>query len=492
MFDYRVLHLVILFFVVNEGMSQQLKLVPSTEQPAAAFGFSISHTSDWLIAGAKDDTTVFGRTGAAYLFKYEHNAWVEKQKLIPDIGAAGDLFGISVSIFGDYAVVGANGDDTQGINCGAAYIYKRHIDTWTLKKKLLPHAGSNFDEYGISVAIDKELIVVGAYSDDNNGPYSGAAYIYSLLDDIWLEADKVFPEDGVANDKFGRSIATDGEKVIIGGVLNDDYGEDSGSAYIFSNIDGRWQQEVKLIPADGAANDRFGRSVGIDNEYAAVGSVMDDDNGNSSGSVYIYHYEADGWQLQKKIVAKDGQAEDFFGYSLSLNNRYLVVGAHNDDDFGMNSGAAYLFARTGDDWGQINKFNADEAQEGDNFGESVFLDKTWISFGAPYYTTNNGMTGAAFTVDAPMPVGIIINDASAFTVYPNPVANILQINLPGNYSSEIELTIHDLKGNNVLAKLFPVGFSSSITLDVADLQQGLYLVRVKSTTAVYTAKFCKR
>lgn len=281
-------------------------------------------------------------------------------------------------------LLAANGDDTQGVNAGAAFVYKRENDNWVFKQKLLPHKGKGFDEYGIGVAMEKELIVVGAYSDSDNGPFSGAAYIYSLADGNWTEEDKILPEDGAADDKFGRSVDTDGSRVIVCGVLNDDLGADSGSAYIFSRTGNTWYQEAKLLPPDGVANDRFGRSVGIDNEYVAIGSVLDDDNGSSSGSVYVFHDEVDGWNLQDKITPMDGQADDFFGYSLSLAGRYLVVGAHNDDDFGLNSGSAYLFTRIGQDWTQIEKFNHDNAREGDNYGEAVFIDTTWISIGGHF------------------------------------------------------------------------------------------------------------
>ena len=324
---------------------------------------------------------------------------------------------------GKYAVVTANGDDTQGVNTGAAFVYKNENDIWVFKQKLLPHTGLGFDEYGIGVSMEAELMVIGAYSDAENGQFSGAAYIYSLINDVWVEEAKILPEDGATEDKFGRSVNTDGVRVIVCGVLNDDAGMDSGSAYIFSKADGTWSQGAKLLAPDGEANDRFGRSVAIDGEYVAVGSVLDDDNGESSGSVYIFHDESDGWQMQAKFSPSDGQAGDFFGYSLAMNGRYLVVGAHNDDDFGLNSGSAYLFTRMGINWDETSKLYPENPQEGANFSESVDIDDTWISFGAPYYPTTNGITGAAFTIPAPIPLGVEEESFNSINVYPNPTKN---------------------------------------------------------------------
>ena len=464
-------------------------MIPSTEQDVAAFGYSITHTSEWLLVGAKDDSTSADITGAAYFFKLENEIWIEKQKVISDKGAAGDLFGISVSMSGDYAVVTANGDDSHGSNTGAAFVYKNENNVWVFKQKLLPHSGSGFDEYGIGVSMVGDLMVVGAYSDFENGQFSGAAYIYSLEDGVWLEEAKIFPDDGSSEDKFGRSVNTDGEKVIVCGVLNDDSGMDSGSAYIFSKHEGDWLQEVKLLAPDGEENDRFGRSVSIDGEYAAVGSVLDDDNGESSGSVYVYHNEFDGWRMQTKITPTDGQAGDFFGYSLAMNGRYLVVGAHNDDNFGMNSGSAYLFTRLGITWSETEKFNPEVQQEGANFAESVNIDDTWISFGAPYYLTSNGKTGAAFTRPAPMPLGVIEEKLNSFKAYPNPALNRLYLD---NLDSDFELTILNATGRTITnwKYLYQPNLGTA-TIDISSLDSGVYVIQVKAKSGYSTSKFLK-
>ncbi len=244
----------------------------------------------------------------------------------------------------------------------------------------MPHAGNGFDQYGIGVSMAEALMIVCAYSDSENGSFSGATYVYTIVNGFWTEDEKILPDDGTADDKFGRSVDTDCKKVIICGVLNDDKGVDSGSAYIFSKQDNSWQQEIKLLSSDGEANDRFGRSVCIDGEYAAVGSVLDDDNGNSSGSVYIFHKETDGWEMQAKITPDDGH--------------------------GLNSGSVYLFNRIGAKWDQTEKFNAENAGEGDNYGEAVFIDTAWICIGSPYFPTDSGITGAAFTIPTPKPLGI--------------------------------------------------------------------------------------
>lgn len=460
-------------------------LVPSTQQESAAFGYHIAHEGDWLLVGAKTDSTDFGITGAAYFFKRTLDSWIEVQKVIPDVGADGDLFGISVSISGDYAVVAANGDDTQGINGGAAYVYKLEGDHWNQHQKLLPHQGTGFDEYGIGVSMKDNLMVVGAYSDNENGPFSGAAYIYRLVNDNWVEEAKILPDDGASDDKFGRSVHTDGEQVIVCGVLNDDLGDNSGSAYIYIKDNNEWIQEVKLLSPDGAANDRFGRSVGIGLEYAAVGSVLDDDNGSKSGSVYIYHKVETGWEYQAKITPDDGRADDFFGYALSLYKNHLVVGAHNDDDFGLNSGSAYLFTRSGTSWLQIEKFHASNPYEGENFGEAVHIDDNWISFGTPYGLKGDVTTGYAEVVSAPVTTSLDSETFDAISIYPNPAGDFIIIDNP---TLEVDkIRIYGLNGRE---EVIPILNSKGKT-DISNLKPGVYILRLDEGVNIYYRRFIK-
>lgn len=118
-------------------------------------------------------------------------------------------------------------------------------------------------------------MVIGAYNDDTNGFFAGAAYIYELENEDWIEKVKLLPEEVSREDKFGRSVGTDGQKVIIGSVLSDEQGIDSGSAYVFAkNETSSWIQEAKLLAPDGEANDRFGRSVGIIHDRVAIGPFL--------------------------------------------------------------------------------------------------------------------------------------------------------------------------------------------------------------------------
>jgi hypothetical protein len=225
--------------------------------------------------------------------------FIETKKLLASDGAADDEFGRSVSISGDTAIVGAYYDDDNGYNSGSAYIFYRDqggVDNWGKVKKLTASDGAAWDRFGwsVSVSIGGDTAIVGAWVDDDNGIESGSAYIFSRNYggvDNWGQVKKLLAGDGSAYDRFGYSISVSGYTAIVGAYGDDDNGASSGSAYIFYRNQGganNWGEVKKLLAGDGAAGDWFGRSVSISGYTAIVGAPYDDDNGNSSGSAYVF------------------------------------------------------------------------------------------------------------------------------------------------------------------------------------------------------------
>ena len=180
-------------------------------------------------------------------------AQINEFKITADDGATDDLFGHSVSISGDYAVVGAIGDNDKGIRSGSAYVYNYSGTSWVEEAKLLPDDGAADDQFGISVSIDGDYAVAGAFGDDVNGDFSGSAYVFKRSGTIWAQEDKLLPSDGTAFDVFGQSVFISGDYAVVGAQNDQDNGFASGSAYIFKRTGTTWSQEDKLLPADGAA-----------------------------------------------------------------------------------------------------------------------------------------------------------------------------------------------------------------------------------------------
>ena len=267
--------------------------------------------------------------------------WRQLAKLIALDEAAGDQFGYSVAISGDLAIVGAWGDD-DGSASGSAYIFDRSTG-WSQIAKLTASDAERGDEFGYSVAISGNLAVVGARLHRDGGSASGAGYVFDGSTG-WDQVTKLTASDAAANDQFGTSVAISGDLAIVGAPGDRDDGPDSGSAYLFDGSTG-WSQIAKLTASDAAAVDRFGTSVAINGDLAIVGAPLDDDGGPDSGSTYLFDAST-GWSEVAELTASDAGRGDEFGYSVAISGDLAVAGARLDDDSGSSSGSAYVFDRS--------------------------------------------------------------------------------------------------------------------------------------------------
>ena len=319
------------------------------------------------------------------------------QKLLADDGMAADWFGTSVSVSGDVAVVGATGDGFTGTNPGAAYVFRRDGTQWRQEAKLVAKDGTADAMFGNSVFIDGDVIVIGARGDTDRGTRSGSAYVFRLSSEGWVEEQKLLADDGMASDIFGMSVSVCGDVALVGAHGNDDRGSNSGSAYIFRFDQGVWRQEQKLVASDGAAGDWFGWSVSVSDQAAIIGAVLDDDNGLSSGSAYVFRFDGTEWLEEQKLLASDGARNDWFAGSVSISADVILIGADRDDDRGSNSGSAYAFRRNGAQWVQEQKLLAGDLSGHERFGVSVFVSGEMAVVGAFLDDDNGVESGSAYT-----------------------------------------------------------------------------------------------
>ncbi|MDA8962900.1 thrombospondin type 3 repeat-containing protein [Pseudomonadales bacterium] len=368
------------------------KLTASDGAENDRFGRSVSIDGDTALIAAYGDGSY---SGSAYVFVRNNGAWSEQAKLTASDGATSDWFGSSVSLDGDTAVIGAQGDDDNGSDSGSAYVYVRSNGVWSEQQKLTASYGAQYDNFGFSVSIDGDTAVIGARLDDDNGSNSGSAYVYVRSNGVWSEQAKLTASDGAAFDRFGRSVSIDGDTALIA-AYGDDNGNDSGSAYVYVRSNGVWSEQAKLTASDGAGSDNFGYSVSIDGDTAVIGAFEDDDNGDRSGSAYVYVRSNGVWSEQQKLTASDGAADDLFGWSVSIDGDTAVIGAFEDDDNSYDSGSAYVFVRTNGVWSEQQKLRASDGASDDQFGISVSIDGDTVVIGAYGDDDNGGISGSAY------------------------------------------------------------------------------------------------
>ncbi len=355
------------------------KLTASDGEAGDQFGFSVSISGDTILASAFADDSL---SGSAYVFERNQGAadnWGELKKLTASDGESGDQFGISVSISGATIIVGADVDDSQR---GAAYLYVNGCDNWIERDKQTASDRAVTDQFGDSVSISGDTIVVGAFGDDS---FIGAAYVFERNQggaDNWGEVKKLTASDGAQDDLFGQSVSISGDTIVVGANRNDSL---RGSAHVFERNQGgadNWGEVTKLTASDGEANDLFGQAVSICGDTIIVGAAGDD---SSRGAAYVFERNQGGandWGQVAKLTASDGVKGDAFGQSVSISGATIVVGAAGYDSF---RGGAYVFGRNqggADLWGEVTKLTASDGAANDNFGASVSISGDTIVVGA--------------------------------------------------------------------------------------------------------------
>ncbi|MCH8850197.1 MAG: FG-GAP repeat protein [Chloroflexi bacterium] len=239
-------------------------------------------------------------------------------------------------------------------------------------KKLTGSNSGTGDQFGESVAISDDTAIVGAFFEDHPGIPSlgdaGAAYVYKRDQggaSNWGQVKRLIASDAQTNDIFGWRVAISGDIAVVGAQWEDAGGSTAGAVYVFGrNMGGadNWGEAKKVTASDAQAGDLFGGSVSISGDTIVVGAVFEDAGGANSGAVYLFQRNeggADNWGEVKKLTASDAQANDFFGASVAVSGDTAVVGARLEDAGGDFAGAAYVFQR--DEGGPANWGKVPEA-----------------------------------------------------------------------------------------------------------------------------------
>lgn len=318
-----------------------------------SFGQSVAITENYAIIGSPYKMLgTNSNQGAAYIYVLIDNIWTQEATLISADGSTDDFFGSSVAISSDYAIVGAPGKEINGkIEQGKIYIFKRLGNTWIQLTDMVASDGLQQDHFGHSVSLSGDYAIVGA--NGKNG-YKGCAYVFARNGDTWIQQSILLPSVSDAGE-FGQSVGISGNFAIIGAPLSTTDHVEKGIAYVFFRTGSTWSEQAKLIIPDGAHLDKFGQSVSISGDNAIVGAVgkffgqlpgsLAPDK-RSQGKVYVFHNNGTMWQEQAGFTASDGMPGDYFGESISISGNHILVGAPlKTVDTKEKAGAAYFFKK---------------------------------------------------------------------------------------------------------------------------------------------------
>jgi hypothetical protein len=275
----------------------QAKLCAVDAAAGDNFGYSVSLDGDTALIGAQLDDDNGFNSGSAYIFIRSDTTWTQQYKLLASDGAVEDYFGDAVSLSGDTALIGAPYVDFDHVDYGSAYVFMRTGTTWTQQAKLIASDGGWSDEFGNSVSISGDTALIGAHWDTTNEFHAGSAYVFTRTGTTWTEQQKLFASDGSLDDTFGVSVSLDGDTALIGAFGDDDIGDESGSAYIFIRSGTTWTLQQKVLASDGAPQHYFGVSVSLSGDTTLIGTY--------NNSVYVFTRTGTTWTQQQKLLASD-------------------------------------------------------------------------------------------------------------------------------------------------------------------------------------------
>lgn len=363
------------------------------------FGSSACLSGNIALVGAHENDEKGKDSGAAYLFLNEDHGKLSATKLTASDGTIGHAFGSSVSLSGNTVLVGARHGNGNTSYCGSAYVFANLNSGSPSQYKLAAPNGEKLDFFGASVSLSGSTALVGAYGVDTVGSSSGAAYVFVNADTTSPTPYKLSPSGALGGGMFGFSVSLSGSTALVGAPareVSDFSGKvpTPGSAYVFVHVDTASPVQYKLAASDGIGDNYFGSSVSLSGNTALVGAPGDDGKGDNSGSAYVFTNAASGSPKQYKLTASDGAKDDSFGLSVCLSGSTALVGATGDDDKGSHSGSAYLFLKADTNKPREIKITAPDGAPNDLYGSSVSIDGENFLVGAK---GKNGGRGKAYT-----------------------------------------------------------------------------------------------
>ena len=341
---------------------------------------------------------------------------------------ASDQFGWAIALDGDTLVVGAPEEDSvaTGVNSnqfadfntldnrGAVYVFVRSGGIWVQQAYIKPLVHDAQDNFGRSVAISGNTLVVGAPSEgsgirtnpaDNSAPGSGAAYVFVRDGTSWTQQAYLKASTIGTNANFGSSVAISGETLAVGAPLD----AGAGAVFVFARQAGAWMEQAVVRGSNTGAGDRFGISVALSADTLAVGATGEDNNAigvspahpennlrSESGAAYVFTRSGTTWSQQAHIKASNPDGLDEFGWAVALSGDTLAVSSKEErsaavgingnqtDNTAVDAGAVYVFVRAGTVWTQQAYVKASNTEAGDAFGSSVALADDTLAVGASF------------------------------------------------------------------------------------------------------------
>ena len=450
-------------------------------------------TGQQMSSDISGNSVIIGSPGQNYakVFASDGKNWEEQEMLIPQPDGS---VGWSVAISGDTVVIGAPNANAGADKSGSVFIFARSGKTWKQRAKLVGDNPEAADNFGESVSVDRNTVIIGVPRDDDAGRDAGAAYVYFRDGVTWKKQAKLIPADLGGSDAFGEAVFVHVNTAIVGANGHTHDGKRfTGAAYVFVRNGNRWVQQAKLTAADGGKADRFATSVGFIGKTIVVGAPFyDSENAKDVGAAYVFVLEGNSWKLQAKLRPKDGGKGQNFGAGVTATGNIVIVGAPGYDRPERGSGAAYSFVREDGTWTQTAQVTPEHGARDLNYGYAVSMSENTVAISShskPFLVHDgwpNGDGHAAYvynTIEAfDTPPFAIEPFGRSLTTFGQIKHTALHQNFPNPFNPETWIPYQLAAGARVMLRIHNMRGQLIREVDLGQQQAGSHLTR---ETGVY-------
>lgn len=502
----KLITILFLAFAFGQGLKGQelTELGRSASNDHEHYGWSMAMDENWLVVGTPHATTGAGQdAGKVIIYQKNGDNWDEFQVLVDAEGNTFQNYGFSVDMKSSVLVVGAIGTFQEGPFTGKALVYEFDGTDWQLTNTIQASDAAAGNYFGHSVATNGSRVIVGAIKADGEAAASGAVYDFTKVNGAWTFANKLTADDGATNDNFGFSIdINDDDVVVIGSPNQSDFIDKSGAAYVFNTDGAAYAQTAKLKAFARTEKDFLGTSVAINRNDIIAGAFLADGLSNNAGSAYYFRNEADTWKEIQEVVYPEGELNDYFGKAVAMSDFRLVVGAPKANVGGNpDVGQSYYYEKEGGLWILKQVLDDPEGTAHNYFGAAVIVSSLNLAISARMDDVNRQDGGTVYAASLPEVVtgledDIVLEQAIELKAYPNPTQQLVNIRYKLLKSSRVAVKVFD-NGGNPIKELLPETIQPAgdqqlqwnlSAYDGSRVASGLYFYRLSIDGNVFTRK----
>jgi hypothetical protein len=477
----------------------------NSSQPNGMLGWSVSLDGDYAAITAPNESyDDFLSGGAVYLYQKTNENWNFLERLAPDEPNTMMLFGLSVQIRNGLLAVGAPNDNGKS---GSVYLYRLDQGTWKFAQKLLPAIPVMLLEFGVSIEIGDDYLLIGAGRSANKPSASGSVYVFTNRNGAYFEEALIQSPDNDADDLFASCLeVVSGTQFLVGAPRASGQADNSGAIFSYVKNDQGWILNQKITSPQEVSDGLFGCSVSYADRRMLVGAMQERSDTIISGAAYTYRLdEFNHFVLDKRLVPEDASDHDYFGFSVSLQPAYAMIASPKYEVNRKNNdmGCVDLFDVSDLDRGIIAKILPQDGAGDDHFGMSISSDPASLFIGSRLSDNRAINDGAGYFYSLPQVVGVpqelLADQSSPFLkLWPNPFNNETTLFFQIYQQSHVKVMIYDVQGrlvNVLLDKELVIG-TCQVNWNGTDLQNqnmpaGVYTVIIQTNNETLHVKLVK-